>query len=124
MQINDKLSGIHPNSDKETQMSSTFKRIGLFLVLLALGLSIAGCDPDKAFFAGPEGLKITASGDRGTTYLTITAQENVFTVESDRVFWYSDVPNGQIEYVIVSYAVNSAVSEATIHQLVSKKPKD
>jgi hypothetical protein len=111
--------------------TSTFKRIGVIILLVALGLSIIGCagKPDRSFYAGSSGLNVTIRGEsEAWSKIIISTTTDTLTLSTkmrmDPLYWYYDVPNGQSEYVIVKYSTGDTIEKASIHKWISTKPAD
>jgi len=109
--------------------TSTFTKIGLLVI--ALGLTVVGCDTYKAAYAVPNGLDITIQGaSKDHSRIVVSAAKETFTLDtsesSEHLHWYYDVPEDQSEYVIVQYVYtgqkNSDIRYIHIHRWISKKP--
>jgi hypothetical protein len=111
----------------------TFKwRLVIAVAVVAFGLSLAGCSSsiDQSYIAGPNGLDIRIQGySRYYTTYIITTADNTLTIDSwmsSPLSWYYDVPEDQLEYVIVNIVgqnlTEGYIHHIQIHKLASKKP--
>ena len=113
----------------------TFKKIGLVLILVALGLTLVGCrgwSTDVVTAPAGEELTILTWGDESGTSITITGDHGKFitlsdndagSYELDDLSWSYELPEGSNEYLVVHY-FDGDVADAEIHLLASKKPPE
>lgn len=107
----------------------TLRKIGLIVVLIALGLMLVGCNfVDQAYFAGPEGIQISVYGGSSpeSTHLVIKVGDYTKDTNARYVYWYYDVPEGKSEYVIVYFDLdnNTEADTMVLHLLTNKKPPE
>jgi len=106
-----------------------FKRIGMIL-LIALGLTLVGCDSYVSSYAGPGGLDIQIQEKSlYSTEYTVATENDKFVVTDPKLMWYYDIPDGELEYVIVQYTPivigqkDSNIRYIQVHQWINKKPE-
>ena len=112
----------------------TFKGIGLIVVLVAFGLSLAGCITRVVdVLAAPPGGELTISvwGSDGTRLTFTGDQSRSITLidrdgsesQLDNLHWFYDIPDGGVEYIVVNYSGTSPYY-GEVHLLTSKMPSE
>ncbi len=103
----------------------TFKRIGLIVLLIALGLTLSGCDTAKAIVpkAGQTELVLNFSGNSNTAGATVQIVGNeTISVDVSIVYWFYDVPENGSEYAAIDMAPTNGPRYVYLHLHTSKKP--
>ncbi|OGC44439.1 hypothetical protein A2V54_00255 [candidate division WWE3 bacterium RBG_19FT_COMBO_53_11] len=100
------------------------KKAVFVLALVAVGLLLVGCGPEKVVQppADQQELEVSFSTPNGrATAITIFYAGGAEEILADRVLWYYDVPNDLREYAVISYDV-AGLPHAELHLLESKQP--